>query len=235
MSAAVQEKPYHTAMQFNPKTCGVCGQAWMPKNRYQEKRDQACSRACGVQKTKGPRPHLLLSRPACQWCGKTFEPKSNLRLKAKTCGYACRDAMKNARPEWIAHLTAIASRGRSGWTDESRASYQLSMSGEKNPAWKGGVTYRNRHGNYVSVRYLRCPPDLLAMARKDGYVMEHRLTMARLIGRVLTRVECVHHVDHDPLNNSPKNLELWPDNRSHKLAEHGRFVEGAVNRLFPED
>jgi len=74
------------------------------------------------------------------------------------------------------------------------------------------------------------------MARADGYVMEHRLVMARWVGRPLNRTEVVHHVDHNPLNNADrKNLELWPDNRSHKLWEHGRFVEGAANRLFLTD
>ena len=73
------------------------------------------------------------------------------------------------------------------------------------------------------------------MARADGYVMEHRLVMAKRIGRPLLRVECVHHEDHKPLNNDPTNLELWPDNRSHKMAEHGRVAEGAANRLFLTD
>lgn len=107
--------------------------------------------------------------------------------------------------------------------------------GEKNPAWKGGVTLRRRRGNYVSVKYVRCPPHLKSMARTDGYVMEHRLVMAEWIGRPLLRVECVHHVDHAPLNNPRTNLELWPDNRSHKMAEHGRIAEGAANRLFLTD
>lgn len=106
------------------------------------------------------------------------------------------------------------------------------MRGANNPAWKGGVTYRRRKGNYpISVKYVRCPAELMTMARKDGYVMEHRLIIARLAGRPLTRTEVVHHVDHNPMNNNPPNLELWPDNRSHKLAEHGRHVEGAANRV----
>ena len=105
--------------------------------------------------------------------------------------------------------------------------------GAENPAWKGGVTYRHRKGNYVSVRYRRAPVWALPMARQDGYVMEHRLVMATWANRLLARTECVHHLDHDPLNNERTNLELWPDNRSHKLAEHGRFVEGAANRRFP--
>jgi hypothetical protein len=72
------------------------------------------------------------------------------------------------------------------------------------------------------------------MARGDGYVMEHRLVVARLAGRCLTRTEVVHHLDHNPLNNDPANLELWPDNRTHKLAEHGRPVDGAACRWSPK-
>lgn len=71
------------------------------------------------------------------------------------------------------------------------------------------------------------------MARTDGYVMEHRLVMAQWIGRALTRTECVHHIDHNTRNNARSNLELWPDNRSHKLAEHGRIAIGAANRFSP--
>jgi hypothetical protein len=104
------------------------------------------------------------------------------------------------------------------------------MTGPRNPAWKGGVTYRKRRGNYVQVKYVRCPLDLLPMARRDGYVMEHRLVMARWVGRCLTRTEVVHHLDHNPINNSRANLELWPDNRSHKIAEWGGFVNGAANQ-----
>lgn len=107
--------------------------------------------------------------------------------------------------------------------------------GADNPAWKGGAMLRNRKGNYVQVRYVRAPDWAKPMARKDGYIMEHRLVMAEWCGRLLTRVETVHHINHRPLENARMNLELWPDNRSHKLAEHGRFVEGAANRWSPRD
>jgi hypothetical protein len=68
------------------------------------------------------------------------------------------------------------------------------------------------------------------MARKDGYIMEHRLVIAGLAGRLLSRTEVVNHVDHNPANNDPANLELWPTNRDHKMAEHGRYVLGVRNR-----
>ena len=107
--------------------------------------------------------------------------------------------------------------------------------GADNPAWKGGVTHKPGKGNYKGPRYVRCPEDLLCMARADGYVMEHRLVMSRWIGRPLTRTEVVHHVNHDPRDNRRENLELFPTNRDHKLAEAGKFVPGVANRLHRLD
>lgn len=108
---------------------------------------------------------------------------------------------------------------------------QRGVPGERNGSWKGGVTYWRKAGNYPPIKYVRAPEWALPMARKDGYIMEHRLLMAKRCGFLLTRTEVVHHVDHDPTNNSLSNLELWPTNGSHKAAEHGRIVEGVANRV----
>ena len=105
---------------------------------------------------------------------------------------------------------------------------QRGVPGARNGSWKGGVTIWRKAGNYPPIKYVRAPGWAKPMARKDGYLMEHRLLMAQRIGRLLTRTEVVHHLDHDPTNNALPNLELWPDNRTHKLAEHGRPVTGAV-------
>jgi hypothetical protein len=93
------------------------------------------------------------------------------------------------------------------------------------------VTLKRPKGNYTGVRYTRCPPEFLAMARADGYIMEHRLVMAQWVGRPLLRTEVVNHKDHDPSNNTRANLELYPSNGDHKRGEVGRFVSGVHNRL----
>lgn len=99
------------------------------------------------------------------------------------------------------------------------------MSGTNNHAWKGGVTYFRKHGNYKPIKYVRCPLQFQDMARKDGYVMEHRLFVAQAVGRPLTRAESVHHVNHDPQDNRLDNLMLFPTNRDHKLYEaHGSLL-----------
>jgi hypothetical protein len=163
--------------------------------------------------------YIVRRRPntTCDQCeGPIYRRPSTLKMNAgKFCSRACRN---RAHPL------------------KDGSNFPSPKRGAANPAWKGGVTYRRRKGNYVvSVRYVRAPTWALPMARKDGYVMEHRLVMARLIGRLLTRRECVHHRDHNPLNNAATNLELWPTNGSHKMGEVGRVAIGAACRLSLAD
>jgi hypothetical protein len=136
------------------------------------------------------------------------------------CSRQCAATGRARDPEHLEHLRRIAPTGRAGWTEESRASYLEKMSGASNPAWKGGVTILRKKGNYGPVRYVRCPDGFVSMARKDGYVMEHRLVVAMVIGRPLRRREVVHHRNRDPLDNDRSNLALFANNRDHKLYEH---------------
>lgn len=101
------------------------------------------------------------------------------------------------------------------------------LAGAKNPAWKGGRTFFTRKGKYAdqSIKYVRCPTEFMDMARKDGYVMEHRLLVAMAMGRSLLRSECVHHVNHDATDNRLENLMLFASNADHKRHEHGQAIE----------
>lgn len=62
-----------------------------------------------------------------------------------------------------------------------------------------------------------------------GWVMEHRVIMEATLGRLLSDVEVVHHIDHNGLNNDPSNLMLC-ESRGKHLAEHHARDAGIASR-----
>jgi len=81
-----------------------------------------------------------------------------------------------------------------------------SRPGAGNHSWRGG-----RHtapGGYVWVWVAHDDP-LASMRASNGYVLEHRLVMARSLGRPLLPTENVHHVNGVRDDNRLENLELW--------------------------
>lgn len=210
------------------KVCQHCGKPFMTHTKEQAVRNKTCSADCanaligsanaGVMPLEQRKGATI----KCAVCGASaWKPAAWLRKVAvPTCSKTCNGALRGA--EWAKH----AHTGRAHWSDESEAALKARMTGELNPAWKGGLTYRNRKGAYADqpIKYVRCPSQMLSMARADGYVMEHRLAVALAIGRVLTRVECVHHMNHDATDNRLENLMLFATNAHHKAFEHGAAI-----------
>ena len=105
-------------------------------------------------------------------------------------------------------------------------SYSYGKKGELHPTWKGG---RNIDSDGYVRLYLPDHPS----SGKDGYVLEHRLTIEEKIGRRLKDNEHVHHKDDNRQNNDSDNLEILSIGghmRYHALHRPrspatGRFIE----------
>ena len=95
------------------------------------------------------------------------------------------------------------------------ATGKRSISLEKNPAWKGGIV--KSQAGYIRIKLASDDP-FYAMCDSEGYVYEHRLVVARSLGRCLTKNEVVHHRNQYNDDNDPKSLKLTVS-----LGEHARI------------
>lgn len=78
--------------------------------------------------------------------------------------------------------------------------------GENHAAWKGG----RLKGPYIHVMAKTHPH-----RNRNGYILEHRLMMEKLIGRHLNPTENVHHINEIKTDNRIENLMLFKNRASH--------------------
>jgi len=74
------------------------------------------------------------------------------------------------------------------------------------PRWNGGTS---KTRGYVK----QLVPD--HPFARNGYVLQHRLVMEKMLGRLLTAEEVVHHKNGIKDDNRPENLQLFPNNAAH--------------------
>lgn len=94
---------------------------------------------------------------------------------------------------------------RQGFTGLCNGCLRKDKRAEKSNSWRGG-RFKIRSG-YINV-YVKEDDFFYPMAQINGYVKEHRLVMAKHLGRCLHLWEIVHHKNHIKDDNGLENLQL---------------------------
>ena len=87
--------------------------------------------------------------------------------------------------------------------------------GELSHMWKGGKILTA--GGYAKIKTYS-DSFFFSMANCDGYILEHRLVVAKHFNRCLQSWEIVHHKNHIRNDNRIENLQLVSDDRHQQIS-----------------
>lgn len=147
------------------------------------------------------------------------------------------DIGKEAHAKYIWHACIICGKERwvrflKGKPETARCFHcglkARKLSGKNNPRWGGGRKQVDK--GYIKV-YLYPDDFFLPMACKDNYVREHRLVMAKHLGRCLQPWELVHHKNHIRDDNRIENLQLVSDDRHNQITILENKIGYLQNRI----
>jgi len=113
-----------------------------------------------------------------------------------------------------------ALKNRKSWVDH------------RNPHWTGGRIIKK---GYIKILLGKEHPCFSSMVDSTGYILEHRMIMAKHLGRLLEKWEIVHHINEDRQDNRLENLELLPNKAEHRaltaIQEYIHRLEGKIQEL----
>lgn len=136
------------------------------------------------------------------------------QIEEMIAAYALGENTQSLGRRYGVHDATVARYLRAAGVEIRPAGFQM---GEAHHAWTGGRV--PTEAGYVNVLVYPDDPHYgMAQVKSHNanggrYVLEHRLVMARHLGRLLTENETVHHVDdRDRQNNDISNLQLRQGN-----------------------
>jgi len=181
--------------------CKECGkERWVRRREAVKPTYHGLCKACSYRSVFTARHNSLILQ------GRPYKHASELGFRTRS--YLYQDFCPNCSKEMWRQRSGLGTLCRAC---SKRLKQSKRMTGEGNPRWKGG---RTETGQYIHIQLLPDDP-YYSMANKHGYVLEHRIIMARHLGRSLNHWEIVHHINQNKKDNRLENLRLLPSSLEH--------------------